>query len=157
MDNAGPALGAVVAAIAVALAIFGTTPFAVRPRGKDLAFVTSNAGERLLRYAMANGRFDAAGAGPPGFQSGRWLSGRVILTSQRLLFMPYAPSKGAQRATPPLIIALSAIPRVSDRFGLVTRVLEVETDAGVLTLRCFGGRAFAAAILAAQAEGAATA
>jgi hypothetical protein len=75
---------------------------------------------------------------------GLWVGGRVTLTSGALSFGPNALNAAAHDGDVIWTIPLSAVAEVKDRFGWLTRIVDVRTDNGeTVTFRCFGAPAFA--------------
>ncbi len=151
-------LAATVIAIVVVLGAMSLVLMGVaKPKGRDLELLTSGApGETVLNYWVANavintaevnafGRLAFRAAGAVGedvilrvvkkLAGGTWVGGRVILTSHRLVFMPNRLNRALQKGVPVIAVRLTDIASVQSRFGMVTRILDVETGAGVLSLR----------------------
>jgi len=79
--------------------------------------------------------------------SGLWVGGTVTLTRDSLTFVPNALNRLVHTHDHVRTIPLGDIAAVTDRFGLVTRIVDVERKSGkTFTFRCWGGQAFAAAI-----------
>ena len=83
---------------------------------------------------------------------GLWVGGRVTLTSDAVWFSPNALNAAAHEHDTAQAVALADVVDVTDRFGWLTRIVDVRTsDDTVLTFRCFGAPAFAEKIRAAVA------
>lgn len=85
-----------------------------------------------------------------GFRSlmgGLWVGGKATLYTDRLSFQPNALNRALHDGDYSLEISLSDIEDVCVRWGVLTKIIDVETDAGRLSLRCFGAPAFAKQIL----------
>lgn len=84
---------------------------------------------------------------------GLWVGGSITLTHETLSFAPNALNTSAHTGTTSWAVPLARITEVADRFGWVTRIVDVRTDDGaIFTFRCFGARAFAEAIRRAVAS-----
>lgn len=85
------------------------------------------------------------------FQGGLWVGGRITLTREQLLFEPNGVNAAVHDGLGISIIPLDRIVRASDRFGVLTRIVDVELDDGnSFSFRCFGARDFARRINAAK-------
>lgn len=83
---------------------------------------------------------------------GLWVGGAVTLTHDALYFGPNAMNSAAHAADTSRDVDLARVVDVRDRFGWLTRIVDVRSDDGsVFTFRCFGARAFAEKIRAAVA------
>jgi hypothetical protein len=83
-------------------------------------------------------------------QGGLWVGGTVTLTDRALSFSPNALNRAAHTEDTSWRVSLADIEQVSERFGYVTRIIDVHCRNGsVNTFRCFGARAFADRIAAA--------
>lgn len=81
-------------------------------------------------------------------QGGLWVGGKAVLTTSTLSFTPNSMNQ-ALHATPEnleISISLANISNVAVHRGLITDVIEIRTDAGILKIKCFKAKAFAAAI-----------
>lgn len=75
---------------------------------------------------------------------GLWVGGTVALTRDTLYFSPNSMNAAAHDRDTSAGVSLERVVDVTDRFGWVTRIIDVRTDTGELfTFRCFGARAFA--------------
>jgi hypothetical protein len=75
---------------------------------------------------------------------GLWVAGAVTLTDDALLFGPNAANAAAHAADTSQALALDSVVSVEDRFGWLTRIVDVRSgDGTTLTFRCFGAPAFA--------------
>ena len=83
---------------------------------------------------------------------GSWVGGNAWLTHETLRFRPNLVNRMAHRNAETLGIAipLGDIRSVAERFGLATRIIDIETAAATLSLRCYRAQAFASAIDAAR-------
>jgi hypothetical protein len=81
---------------------------------------------------------------------GLWVGGSVQLTPTELSFSPNAMNRALHTAVASRTLPLHRIAEVKDRFGILTRIIDVRLDDGpVFTFRCFGAPAFARQIAAA--------
>ena len=84
---------------------------------------------------------------------GLWVGGAVTLTHEALHFAPNAMNVAAHDRDTSSAVPLAHVVEVSDRFGWVTRIVDVRTDTGeTFTFRCFGAKAFADTIRQAVAS-----
>ncbi len=75
---------------------------------------------------------------------GLWVGGAVTLTRETLSFSPNGMNVAAHDRDTSAGVSLDRVVDVTDRFGWVTRIVDVRTDAGeIFTFRCFGAKAFA--------------
>jgi len=75
---------------------------------------------------------------------GLWVGGAVTLTRDALYFGPNALNGALHADDTSQSVALDRVIEVSDRFGWLTRIVDVRTDDGeTFTFRCFGARSFA--------------
>jgi hypothetical protein len=79
---------------------------------------------------------------------GLWVGGDAWLTDTHFGFEPNALNRAAHKDADSLSVAipLSHIRSARDRFGMFTRIIDVGVDGAVFSIRCYGARAFAAAI-----------
>lgn len=83
---------------------------------------------------------------------GLWVGGAVTLTQETLSFGPNALNAAAHAGDTSNSVPLDRVVDVQDRFGMLTRIIDVRLDDGSLfTFRCFGARKFAQVIKAAVA------
>jgi hypothetical protein len=143
------------------------TAFA-RPKGALLQRRTASApGEALLTYRVCNARLSEAkvsellatvasalGADDAvtalalveKLMGGLWVGGRVFVTSHRVVFLPNALNRAIHEPLPMIAFALVDITRVRRRFGFVTAIVDVETPAGILTVRGYKMKELVAAM-----------
>lgn len=81
-------------------------------------------------------------------QGGLWVGGKAVLTTSALSFAPNSMNQALHAAPENLEISISLanISNVAVHRGLITDVIEIRTDAGILKIKCFKAKAFAAAI-----------
>jgi hypothetical protein len=83
-------------------------------------------------------------------QGGMWVGGAVSLAPDTLTFKPNAVNRAVHENVSTVTIPLARVVRVADRFGWLTRIVDVSSDDGSgLTFRCFGAKPFAEKIAAA--------
>jgi hypothetical protein len=82
---------------------------------------------------------------------GLWVGGKAVLTDEGLGFAPNALNRAvhAEGGALRLDLPLGEIRSVTKRFGWVTGIIDIGTDGGTFSLRCYGAKAFAAQIAAA--------
>lgn len=88
-----------------------------------------------------------------GRMGGLWVGGSVTLTEDTLTFSPNGMNAAAHDRDTSAGVSLERVVDVTDRFGWVTRIVDVHTDMGELfTFRCFGAKAFADTVRQAAAS-----
>lgn len=84
---------------------------------------------------------------------GLWVGGSVALTRHSLAFSPNGLNAAAHAEDTSATVRLDDVVNVTDRFGWLTRIVDVRTDTGdTFTFRCFGAKAFADKIRRAVSE-----
>lgn len=81
-------------------------------------------------------------------RTGLWVGGRVTVDAEAVSFGPNAVNEAVHRIPTHWRVPFGAIQRVTVRFGLVSRIIDLHTDRGVVTFRCYGARALAQEIAA---------
>jgi hypothetical protein len=76
-------------------------------------------------------------------QSGAWIGGRLVVTDQRLSFAPNRMKGEAALRIEALDLPLAAVTAVKKEFSLMTGIVVVEHEGGVLKFRCFGAKKIA--------------
>ena len=81
-------------------------------------------------------------------QGGLWVGGKAALTTSTLSFAPNSMNQALHAAPEDLEISISLanISNVVVHRGLITDMIEIRTNAGILKIKCFKAKAFAAAI-----------
>ncbi|MBV7484075.1 hypothetical protein [Bordetella sp. BOR01] len=81
-------------------------------------------------------------------QGGLWVGGKAVLTTSTLSFAPNSMNQALHAAPEDLEISVSLanISNVAVHRGLITDVIEIRTDTGIVKIKCFRAKAFAAAI-----------
>lgn len=75
---------------------------------------------------------------------GLWVGGSIKLTPVELTFTPNAMNRALHAVDAFRAVPLDRVVEVKDRFGIVTRIIDVSLDDGSLfTFRCFGAPALA--------------
>jgi hypothetical protein len=79
---------------------------------------------------------------------GQWISGTAILTQAAFEFRPSKLNQPFFKNMDELRIHIpwAELKRVSKRFGMVAAIIDLETGAGTLSIRCHGADAFIAKI-----------
>jgi hypothetical protein len=67
----------------------------------------------------------------------------VFLTTHRIVFVPNAMNRAVHRNLETVVVDLKDVTEVSERFGLVTRIVEIKTRASTFAIRAYDVRAFA--------------
>ncbi|MBC2887465.1 hypothetical protein H7Q97_18975 [Ochrobactrum sp. CM-21-5] len=85
-------------------------------------------------------------------QGGLWVGGKCLLTATALSFSPNDMNRALHTRPDELDVAipLENIIEISVQRRLITDAITVRFDTGVLKIRCFRARSFAAAIEAAR-------
>ena len=81
-------------------------------------------------------------------QGGLWVGGKAILTKTDLSFTPNGLNS-AFHAFPERLgwtVSLAAVIEVRVRRGVLTNIIEVQSAAGQVSIRCFGAKSFSARI-----------
>src|SRR4051812_18236893 len=94
---------------------------------------------QIIESKTANARFGSL-----------WVGGRVTLTEKVVRFEPNALN-GRGRAVEVVRVDLRRVRSVDVRSAMVTKIVTVTGDDGVLSFRCFGADAFAEKIRRAAA------
>ena len=83
---------------------------------------------------------------------GIWVGGNARLRPETLEFHPNRLNRLAHGNADALsiVIPLREIKAVTDRFGVATRIIDIQTQEATLSLRCYRAMAFAQAIEAAR-------
>lgn len=82
---------------------------------------------------------------------GLWVGGTLIVTDGEVRFEPNAMNRLVHRGEVSIAVPLAEIRGATTRFGVLTRIIDVETSAGTFCVRCFGADAVAATIRSAAA------
>lgn len=78
------------------------------------------------------------------YYGGLWVGGTVTLTPHDVRFAANGMNRALHKNLSDITIPLDRVVEASDRFGVVTRIVDVRSDGGsVLTFRCFGANALA--------------
>ncbi len=126
-----------------------------------IAKKAANALFKEARISSAADAFSAAtGIGRPvttvlaqfsAHYGGLWVGGNAVLTGKALRFAPNALNRLVHQngAELTLDLPLSELKRVDRRFGFVSGIVDIETDSGSFSIRCFNAQGFAEKIRAA--------
>lgn len=98
--------------------------------------------------AWGGGALALALAGARNRHGGLWVGGTAYLTKDALIFEPNLANRlaHADPDTLSFVAPLTAMTRVADRFGVLTRIIDIEAGGASFSIRCIGAAAFAAAI-----------
>lgn len=112
--------------------------------------ISSRMANALFREArvagwVANAPVHAAVEQQRALHGGLWVGGKAELTSKEIRFAPNAMNRAvhANGGTLQWAVPLNAIVAVHLRKAFVTNIIDIETDGGVLSLRCWRAQAFA--------------
>lgn len=83
---------------------------------------------------------------------GLWVGGTLIVTGREMLFKPNAANRLVHTGDLGVVVPLSDVRGVTTRFGVLTRIIDIETTAGTFSVRSFGADEFAATIRAAASK-----
>ena len=170
-----PVVLVLVVTVVVILAISAVLAATSRPTGNVLAFLTSGApGERVVdwrtcnaclkdaepnrlgRFVMLKGPVEATAAmvlrAVKRMMGGLWVGGRVFLTTRRVVFMPNALNRALHNSLSVVVVNLDEVTEVVTRFGLLTRIVDIRTGEGTLTVRGYAMKKFARAVDEARAH-----
>lgn len=125
-------------------------------------------GESVLADKLSNARIDAArpsalfdliasAFGSPNdaragvdiaksLVGGIWVGGRATVTTHRVIFEPNAVNRALHANVGGVAVLLSSLTDVRVRWGFITSIVDFGTSEGVLSIRCFGAKAFAAQV-----------
>ena len=73
---------------------------------------------------------------------GLWVGGTTYLTKEKIIFTPNKLNKMLQSNIDHLEIPLLDIVSIKKEFGVVTGIVRLETENGILKLRCYGASKF---------------
>ena len=101
--------------------------------------------EARVAGTVANAPVHAAVEQQRALHGGLWVGGKAELTGEEIRFAPNAMNRAvhANGGTLQWAIPLNAIMAVRLRKAFVTNIIDIETDGGVLSLRCWRAQAFA--------------
>ena len=77
---------------------------------------------------------------------GLWVGGNATLTEDTLAFAPNKLNMELHKGDVSVEIPLAEVTGVRVKGGILTKIIDVETSHGKLSIRCFGAKDFAAAI-----------
>jgi hypothetical protein len=87
---------------------------------------------------------------------GMWVGGRLVLTNKRVQFTPNALNRALHRTLPRIALSLADLGPVTTRFGMITKIVDLPTPAGVLSVRLTNSTQVAALIEQARQRAAGT-
>lgn len=74
---------------------------------------------------------------------GLWVGGEALLYEKALEFKPNAMNRAVHKGDMSFRIALRDIDAVTDRFGLVSGIIDLECGGAIVSIRTFGAKQFA--------------
>ena len=74
---------------------------------------------------------------------GLWVGGKASLTAHSVRFSPNALNIAAHEGLYEMVIPLVEVTDVVVRFGFGTKIIDIRTDHGTLSIRCWGAKSFA--------------
>ena len=77
---------------------------------------------------------------------GLWVGGTATLYETKIAFRPNAMNKAVHAGDYSVEIPLDDVSDIQVRFGFVTKIIDIVTADGKLSIRCFGAPDFAAKI-----------
>ena len=80
---------------------------------------------------------------------GLWVGGAITLDDNTLTFRANMLNRAIHKDLSEISIPLKDITSVNKRFGVLTGIIDIETDAGTLAVRLYGAKKFADKINAA--------
>lgn len=159
----GETITILIAVIAALFFVYFINVAMAKPKGQDLKLLTSSApDETIIYYSVCNAQLkdaepnaiaekilEAFGAQSVGqaiklvskMAGGLWVGGRVIITSHRVVFIPNRMNKLVHEPLSTIAFILPDVLSVSDRFGILTRIVDFQTQSGCLSVRLFNTQA----------------
>ena len=101
------------------------------------------------RFLVSATGLDVTEAVLKGFKKamgGLWVGGTATLYETKIAFRPNAMNKAVHAGDYSIEIPLDNVTEVQVRFGFVTKIIDIATADGKLSIRCFGAPDFAAKI-----------
>jgi hypothetical protein len=77
---------------------------------------------------------------------GLWVGGTLVVTDEDIRFQPNLANKLAHGGDVSVQVPMKEVRGAKSRFGVITRIVDIETTAGTFSVRCYGADALAAAI-----------
>ena len=74
---------------------------------------------------------------------GLWVGGKPTLHETKISFRPNALNKAVHEGDYSLEIPLDHVSEIQVRFGFITKIIDIVTAEGKLSIRCFGAPDFA--------------
>ncbi len=68
---------------------------------------------------------------------GLWVGGRLILTDKRVIFTANAMNRAVHKTLPQIALSLTDLAPVATRFGIMTKIIDLPTQGGVLSVRLY--------------------
>lgn len=87
--------------------------------------------------------FGAVLAASKALNGGSWVGGEIELTESTIKFHPNAANRAIHQTDYDLEIPLRDIRDVKDEPGLITGIIRLLTDRGILKIRVYGAKSFA--------------
>jgi hypothetical protein len=108
-------------------------------------------GDRAQRVLGAGGRFGTNAAKK--LMGGLWVGGTAYLTQDAVEFHPNGINRALHKDPDSMsvVLPLRSITAVETRFGIGTKIIDIKTAIGTLSVRCYGAEGFARKIEAARA------
>lgn len=80
-------------------------------------------------------------------EGGLWVGGRLVLTDSHLTFTPNAVNRAVHQELSEVSVELNTIRSVTVLPGLITKIIQVETDDRLVKFRCYGAASVAQRVL----------
>ncbi len=73
---------------------------------------------------------------------GLWVGGNAYLTSKSIIFKPNKLNAGLHSNIDAIEIPLKSIIKLNKEFGMITGIININTDSGSLKIRCYNAYGF---------------
>jgi hypothetical protein len=123
------------------------TPIAQKPVNALIADAEMGFGARFLLSATTHGVTEIVLNGFKRVMGGLWVGGTATLHETKLGFRPNALNQLIHAGDYSVEIPLHEISDIQVRFGFITKIIDIVTPHGKLSIRCFGAEVFANRIL----------
>ena len=100
-------------------------------------------GDRTSTVLGPGGRLGTAAVKK--LMGGLWVGGTVYLTDSAVEFHPNGLNRAVHKDPDALsvVLPLRSITAIDTRFGVMTKIIDIKTAIGTLSVRCYGAESFA--------------
>jgi hypothetical protein len=119
------------------------TPIAQKPVNALIADAEMGFGARFLLSATSHGATEIFLKGLKLVMGGLWVGGTATLYETKLRFRPNALNEFIHAGVYSVKIPLQEISDIQVRFGFITKIINIVTPHGRVSIRCFGAEDFA--------------